>query len=77
MAYPPGARHGFSSSAGLPQAPSQLCIRCRQILEDLGGAPGKLNVTWNKDVPEFPVAYPESLPLADTDNTTFWVYDYR
>ncbi|KAJ1524103.1 hypothetical protein ONE63_010639 [Megalurothrips usitatus] len=48
-----------------------------KILEEHGGAPGKLNATWNRDVPEFPVPEPKAEPLPDTTNTTFWVYDYR
>ncbi|XP_052133062.1 uncharacterized protein LOC127752262 [Frankliniella occidentalis] len=48
-----------------------------KILEEHGGAPGKLNVTWNMDVPEFPVEDPTVKPLPDTVNTTFWVYDYK
>ncbi|XP_034235591.1 uncharacterized protein LOC117641983 [Thrips palmi] len=48
-----------------------------KLLEEHGGAAGKLNVTWNREVPELPVASTESLPLADTENTTYWVYDYR
>ncbi|KAE8746664.1 hypothetical protein FOCC_FOCC006648 [Frankliniella occidentalis] len=43
-----------------------------KILEEHGGAPGKLNVTWNMDVPEFPVEDPTVKPLPDTVNTTFW-----
>ncbi|KAK3927075.1 Endocuticle structural protein SgAbd-6 [Frankliniella fusca] len=48
-----------------------------KILEEHGGAPGKLNVTWNKDVPELPVEDPTVSPLPDTDNTTYWVYNYK
>lgn len=48
-----------------------------EILEEYGGAPGKLNVTRNLDVPEFPVEDPTEKPLPDTDNTTFYVFDYR
>ncbi|XP_052133061.1 uncharacterized protein LOC113214079 isoform X2 [Frankliniella occidentalis] len=48
-----------------------------KILEEHGGAPGKLNEPLDMDVPEFPVADPTLKPLPDTGNTTFWVYDYK
>ncbi|XP_034236147.1 uncharacterized protein LOC117642263 isoform X2 [Thrips palmi] len=48
-----------------------------KILEEHGGAAGKLNVTRNLDVPEFPVKDPAEKPLQDTDDTTYYVYDYR
>lgn len=49
----------------------------KKLLEEFGGAPGSHNVTWDKDVPEFPVEDPTERPLPDTDNGTFWLYDFR
>lgn len=48
-----------------------------QILEAHGGAAGKLNVTRNVDVPELAVADAAEKPLPDSDNATYYVYDYR
>ncbi|KAJ1524104.1 hypothetical protein ONE63_010640 [Megalurothrips usitatus] len=48
-----------------------------KVLEELGGAAGKLAVTRNMDVPEAPAAAAADTPLPDTTDKAFWVYDYR